>query len=149
MSKKKKAKITKHGARRLRRRIHTYKTVKQHLHSVCKYGLTEKELVDYPYLAGYVTSKQVSHTGKYLIFAQALYAFDANTGMLITVYKLPQELIALADKLCAAKRRAIDEAEQKKPSKSTLRHQKMMAKHARRMANQQYLEELYQRLDPL
>ncbi len=105
--------------------------------------------MDYPYLAGYVTSKQVSHTGKYLIFAQALYTFDANTGMLITVYKLPQELIAIADKLCAAKRRAVDEAAQKQPSKSKLRHQKSLAKHARRMANQQYLEELRQRLDPL
>ncbi len=146
---KKKAKITKHGARRLRRRIHIYKTVKQHLHSVCKYGLTEKELVDYPYLAGYVTSKQVNHTGKYLIFAQALYVFDSKNNALITVYKLPQELISLADRLCAAKRRVIDDIENNKPSRSSLRHQKMLAKQARHAANLQYIEDLQQRLDPL
>lgn len=114
------AKMTRHGARRLRRRLTTgVHSDRVYLNRVLEYGLTVDEAGE-P-LGPFMRAKRTPGR-RVLVYAQALHVFGGNR--LVTVYRLPQELRTQADQLCGVKRRRLEAA--------AARHR--AAKHAERAA---------------
>jgi hypothetical protein len=141
------AKMTRHGARRLRRRVTASVPRREYLARVLKYGLVEKDLVDDDAreLRRFVNLKHNMHGHRCVVYAQSLHAFTKHDA-LVTVYPLPHELIAIADKLCHAKRERIDTAN--RVHHNERRRLKTMAWRAKRK-KLSYIQELQLRLDPL
>lgn len=154
-------KITKHGSRRLNRRVHVYTNDKLHVQKVQEYGISEVDLMKYQevyddieicmsikYLMQYLKSKR-SKNMTYMIYAQSIYVFTHKHYMLITVFKIPTWLIPHADKLVGIKRREIEEAKAKAQKIRTEKRKMKYNQHINKRANQIYIYELRMRLDPL
>lgn len=103
------AKLTKHGARRLRRRLKTgVHGDREYLQRVLTYGLgVGDEPLDGP-LEAWLRGKQATQPNGHrcLVYAQALHVFADDR--LVTVYRLPGELVEQADRLCAVRRRRLE-----------------------------------------
>ena len=101
--------LTKHGSRRLRRRLSTsMQSDKEYLQRVIKYGLLPSEvrgeLADF--MRGKAIQNGTSHVCR--IYAQAMHIFTKEES-LVTVYRLPKNLIPEADKQGAEKHRRVKE----------------------------------------
>ena len=108
------AKLTSHGAKRLRRRVKTGMcSDKQYLEKVIKYGLLEKEAAGD--LKHFMRAKAMNNGFSYVyrIYNQAMHVF-ANNNTLVTVYRLPKELISCADMQAAQKHRSVDEEDERR-----------------------------------
>ena len=101
--------LTKHGSRRLRHRLSTsMQSDKEYLQRVIKYGLLPSEvrgeLADF--MRGKAIQNGTSHVCR--IYAQAMHIFTKEES-LVTVYRLPKDLIPEADKQGAEKHRRVKE----------------------------------------
>ena len=141
-----KVSLTKHGKRRLNRRLHTSLREKEYIKRVLQRGINFFELP-------LTLRKQfhISITGKCIVYAQAVHFFT-NKNKLITTYHVPAELIPEVDRLCAENGRRLDEKEKQK---NIAKQEKVMIYMERRKKKKakndrnQYMRELRERLDPL
>lgn len=123
------ADLTKHGARRLRRRISTsMPSDKEYLQRVLKYGLREEDVEGD--LAGFLSAKKVQNGPRHecVIYAQAMHIFTKDQR-LVTVYRLPANLIPEADRTGAEKHRRVKaESSERRKQKEQSHRAKYLAK---------------------
>ena len=120
--------LTRHGSRRLRRRLSTsMQSDKEYLQRVIEYGLLPSEAQGA--LAEFMRGKAIQNGTEHIcrIYAQAMHIFTKEER-LVTVYRLPKELIPEADKQGAEKHRRV---------KAEKKEHKLMREKAKR---EKYLE---------